>query len=110
MFGPGSAITINMSARFQVHEIDGQLTLQVEGRLSGAWVAELEQCWQAARVGDANRQFRVDLKGVTCIDQAGRYLLRLMHREGVSLVACSWMIQDILEQTYENNRSEQTDC
>lgn len=99
-----------MSARFQVHESDGQFTLQVEGRLSGAWVSELEQCWQTARAGGANRKFRVDLKGMTCIDQAGRYLLRLMHREGVHLVACRWVIQDILEQTYERDGSEQQDC
>jgi hypothetical protein len=35
--------------------------------------------------------------GVTSIDQAGRYLLQLMHRDGVSLVASGLMMQDLLD-------------
>jgi hypothetical protein len=40
----------------------------------------------------------VDLMGVTFIDQAGRYLLQLMHRDDVRLVASGLMLQDIFEQ------------
>jgi hypothetical protein len=38
----------------------------------------------------------VDLTGVTFIDQAGRYFLQLMHRDGVRFVASSLMLHDIL--------------
>jgi len=34
--------------KIQIKEFDNQLTLQVEGRLAGAFVPELEDCWQAA--------------------------------------------------------------
>jgi hypothetical protein len=39
----------------------------------------------------------VDLTGVTFIDHAGRYLLQLMHRDGVRLKASGLMVQDILD-------------
>ena len=71
--------------KIQTTDRDGQLVLQVEGRLAGAFVPELEKCWQSARAGQPNRKISVDLKSVTCIDRAGRYLLQLMHRNGVGL-------------------------
>jgi hypothetical protein len=37
----------------------------------------------------------VDLTGVTCIDQAGRYLLQWMHRDGVRLVGSGLLLQDL---------------
>jgi anti-anti-sigma regulatory factor len=59
----------------QMKELGDQLTLQVEGRLAGAFVPELENCWQTARAGQPNRKISVDLKSVTYIDRAGRSLL-----------------------------------
>jgi hypothetical protein len=38
----------------------------------------------------------VDLTSVTFIDQAGRYLLQLMYRDGVSFVASDLMLENIL--------------
>jgi hypothetical protein len=79
------------------HDAAGQLCLELEGRLAGAWVCELEHCWHTAKASHPNRKFSVDLTGVTFIDQAGRYLLQLMHRDGVSFVASSLMLQDVLD-------------
>jgi anti-anti-sigma regulatory factor len=87
--------------KIQLKELDRELILQVEGRLAGAFVPELESCWQAARVHHPNRKISVDLKNVTCIDQAGRYLLQLMHGKGVGFLRAGLAIQDILEQVME---------
>ena len=87
--------------KIQMKELDDQLTLEVEGRLSGAFVPELETCWQAARANQPNRKISVDLKSVTCIDRAGRHLLQLMHRDGVGFLRAGLAIQDILEQIME---------
>jgi anti-anti-sigma regulatory factor len=87
--------------KIQTTERDGQLVLQVEGRLAGAFVPELEKCWQTARADRPNRNISVDLKSVTCIDQAGRYLLQLMHSNGVGFRRAGLAIQDILEQIME---------
>jgi anti-anti-sigma regulatory factor len=79
------------------HDAAGQLCLELEGRLAGAWVCELEHCWHTAKASHPNRKCSVDLTGVTFIDQAGRYLLQLMHRDGVSFMASSLMLQDVLD-------------
>jgi anti-anti-sigma regulatory factor len=87
--------------KIQTTERDGQLVLQVEGRLAGAFVPELEKCWRSARADRPNRNISVDLKSVTCIDQAGRYLLQLMNSTGVGFQRAGLAIQDILEQIME---------
>ena len=87
--------------KIQMKELDDELTLHVEGRLAGAFVPELENCWQAARTNQPNRKISVDLKSVTCIDRAGRSLLQVMHRNGVGFLRAGLAIQDILEQVME---------
>ena len=87
--------------KIQMKELDDQLTLQVEGRLAGAFVPELENCWRDARASQPNRKISVDLKSVTCIDRDGRSLLQLMHRNGVGFLRAGLAIQDILEQVME---------
>jgi hypothetical protein len=84
--------------KIQMKEADGVLTLQVEGRLAGAFVPELESCWQAARADWPGRRISVDLKGVTCIDRSGRYLLQLMYGSGVRFLRAGLAVQDTLEE------------
>jgi hypothetical protein len=83
--------------KITIHDVDGPLRLELEGRLAGAWVCELEHCWRSAKANHLHRGFSVDLMGITFIDQAGRYLLQLMHRDGVRLVASGLLLQDILD-------------
>ena len=87
--------------KIETRELGDQLILQVEGRLAGAFVPELEGCWLAARVSQPNRKISVDLKSVTCVDRAGRYLLQLMHSNGVEFLRAGLAVQDILEQVME---------
>jgi len=83
--------------KMTIHDAAGQRRLGLEGRLAGAWVSELEHCWHTAQASHPNGTLSVDLTGVTFIDQAGRYLLQLMHRDGVSFVEPDLMRQDILD-------------
>jgi len=87
--------------KIQTQDFDDRVVLQVEGRLAGAFVPELENCWKAARERRPARPISVDLKNVTCIDRAGRYLLQLMHASGVGFVRAGLATQDILEQVME---------
>ena len=82
-------------------EIDGRLVLYVEGRLAGAFVPELENCWTTARSSDPGRKIAVDLSGVTCVDRSGRYLLQLMHTSGIDFLRPGIALQDILQQISE---------
>jgi hypothetical protein len=83
--------------KITVHDTAGPLRMELEGRLAGAWVYELEQCWHTAKASHPHRPLTVDLTSVTFIDQAGRYLLQLMRRDSVSFVASSLMRQDLVE-------------
>jgi len=87
--------------KIQTKELDGALILQVEGRLAGAFVPELESCWQAARAEQPERRILVDLKSVTCIDRSGRYLLQLMHGSGVGFLQACLAVQDTLDQVMD---------
>ena len=85
--------------KITLHDAQGSLRLQLEGRLAGVWVRELEHCWRTALVQHPQRTCAVDLTSVTFVDQAGRYLLQLMHRDGVHLVASRLLLQDILDHS-----------
>jgi anti-anti-sigma regulatory factor len=92
--------------KITVHDTAGHLRLALEGRLAGAWVCELEQCWLTAKASYPHRPLTVDLTSVTFIDQAGRYLLQLMHRDRVSFVTSSLMWHDLIEHITDAQESD----
>jgi len=73
--------------RVTVHDTTRVLTFQLEGRLAGPWVRQLEECWQAATAGRRGLVLRVDLTGVTYIDAEGQHCLEALHRQGAEFVA-----------------------
>ena len=77
--------------------------LELEGKITGPWVNELEGCWWLAVMVD--RPVRVMLKTVTFIDQAGRKLLTEMHRDGAELVAEGCMTKAIVEEITRGENS-----
>ncbi|HEY7164615.1 MAG TPA: hypothetical protein VIB79_08645 [Candidatus Binatia bacterium] len=77
--------------------VDGTGTiLDLEGKLAGPWVEELENCWK--QIGVESQPLRVSLKSVTFIDSAGTTLLDKMHRKGVELQAEGCMIKAIVAE------------
>ena len=84
------------------------LCLTVEGTLSGAWVDELEKCWLDASPSPDNGKVRVELSGVTFIDDKGRRLLERMLREGAELNATRVMTKAIIEEIAAGSRSAET--
>jgi hypothetical protein len=71
--------------RITVHETAGQWRVELAGRLCGPWVAEMENVWRLAKCSD--KEIEVDMRDVTGVDGAGRYLLIAMHQAGARLVA-----------------------
>jgi outer membrane protein len=69
--------------------------LTLEGKLAGAWAAEAARVWSGAPVGKPRE---VDLRGVTCADQAGRDLLHRMYCDGASLVAEGVVMTELLRE------------
>jgi len=95
--------------RITVHENQESLCFQLEGRLAGVWVKEVEQCWQSALHQQRKPILRVDLMGVTFIDDAGKTCLAAMHRQGAELVAADCLTREIVAEI-RHGRSQQQDC
>jgi hypothetical protein len=115
--------------RITVHDNPQALTFQLEGRLAGPWLRELEECWkstlarQVCGKGDSHifvdtkiervpkPILRVDLTGVTFIDDAGKTCLATMHLQGAELVAADCLTGNIvaeITQAYLPEASERT--
>jgi len=84
--------------RITIHEEPIFLTFQLEGRLAGRWVRELEECWQRAAVTQPKPNIRVDLAGVTFVDAEGQACLVGMHQQGAELVAVDCLTKAVVDE------------
>ena len=94
--------------RITVHDNPQALTFQLEGRLAGPWLRELEACWQSTLARQRKPILRVDLTGVTFIDDAGKTCLAAMYHQGAELVAADCMTKAIVAEICQG-RSEPRD-
>ena len=72
--------------------------LLVEGTIAGDWVEVLEKSWLEARNGEP---MRIDLSGVTWIDDKGRELLKRILQDGAELRATGMMTKGVIEEVIE---------
>jgi hypothetical protein len=72
-------------------------TWELEGKLTGEWVKELERCWKE-RTTPAGVPLQVHLKAVSYIDPAGKQLLADMHGHGVEIKGCGFMTKAVVEE------------
>jgi ABC-type transporter Mla MlaB component len=84
--------------RITVHHKPLALTFQLEGRLAGPWLQELEQCWQSSLARQRKPTLRVDLTGVTFIDAAGQACLAAMYRQGAEFVAADCLTKAVVAE------------
>lgn len=71
-------------------------TWELEGRLSGEWVSELERCWKERASGTGTVQ--VLLNAVSYIDPAGKQLLAVMYAQGADIQGCGCLTRAVLEE------------
>jgi hypothetical protein len=74
------------------------LTFQLEGKLAGPWVRELEECWQKTQTGNSVQALRFDLRGLTFIDTAGKAFLAARYAEGAEFVAAGCLMKSIVAE------------
>ena len=74
------------------------LTLRLEGRLEGPWVAVLAHSGSAALPNLNGRQLRIDLNGVTFVDAQGKAHLAEMCAQGAEFLAGDLETKAIVEE------------
>lgn len=92
--------------RITIHDDQESLCFQLEGRLAGPWLRELEECWKSTLAQQRKSILRVDLTGVTFIDNAGKTCLAAMHRQGAELVAADCLTREIVAEIIQASFSE----
>jgi anti-anti-sigma regulatory factor len=73
-----------------------QLLLEIEGRLAGPWVEELERSWEAERRRTPSEDIVVRLSNVTFIDEPGKELLSKIVQAGAKLEGSGCMVRAII--------------
>jgi hypothetical protein len=96
--------------RVTVHEEPRAVTFQVEGRLAGVWVRELENCWRNTLASREQSAIRVDLTGVTLVDPAGKACLEAMHRQGAEFIAADCLTKSIVAEFTQAANPENENC
>ena len=91
--------------RITVHDNPESWTFQLEGRLAGAWVREVEECRRRTLAGHCRLSVSFDLTGVTFIDADGRAYLAAMHRRGAEFVAADCLTRAIVAQIINGSHS-----
>jgi anti-anti-sigma regulatory factor len=93
--------------RITVHDNPESVTFQLEGRLAGCWVCEVEKCRQHTLAGRRRPAVCFDLTGVTFIDDAGKGYLAAMHRLGAEFVAADCLMKAIVAEIIQTAMPDQ---
>ena len=80
--------------------------IALEGRLAGAWVEQLRDCWLREVAKREPGAIRVDLADVVYADAAGRKLLESIHAQGAQLCATSLLMRATVEEIAGRKRSD----
>ncbi|MEJ2232222.1 MAG: hypothetical protein P8X46_13695 [Nitrospirales bacterium] len=92
--------------RVTVHRDETAITLQLEGRLAGPAVREAERCWQATCADNPGRPRRIDLRGVTFLDQEGKSFLSQVFRQGASFLSSGCLTRAYVEEITRSRHEE----
>jgi ABC-type transporter Mla MlaB component len=72
-------------------------TWELEGKLSGEWVSELDRLWKQ-RSAQPGITTEIHLKAVSYIDPAGKQLLAEMRANGAEIKGCGCMVRAFVEE------------
>ncbi|HKS41790.1 MAG TPA: STAS domain-containing protein [Blastocatellia bacterium] len=84
--------------RIDIQHKNESTSFTVAGKLTGAWVEELEKCWRTETATANCKSILVNLASVTFVDSAGRELLAKMRKQGVVLVPTGCLMKAIVEE------------
>jgi ABC-type transporter Mla MlaB component len=76
---------------------------ELEGKLSGEWVSELNRLWNERSPQTGSTE--VHLKAVSYIDPAGKQLLAEMRQQGAEIKGCGCMVRAFVEEIMGRKRT-----
>jgi hypothetical protein len=81
--------------------------MTLEGRVSGPWVAECDKTYRSIASSLGSRKLRIDLRGVTNLDESGKRLLGEIHQKcGADFVADTPMTKYFAQQARAQARHD----
>jgi hypothetical protein len=92
--------------KITVHDEPAARRLQVEGKLTGVSITELEKTWRAEREAPDAKPVEIDLTGMTAIDQGGKCLLFLLYKDGACLIASGAETKELIGEIANGARVE----
>lgn len=93
--------------KITVHEDAKGQTIQLEGKIVGPWVEELNRAWHTLAHSVGSQKLHLDLRGLTFVDTKGRQLLHEIYQNtNASFLADSPLTQyfadDAMQQSPKN--------
>ncbi len=91
-------------ATFKIHEIATEYRIEIVGKFTGFCVRDVEASWRSALQANLQRQVVVDISRIDGFDNAGRLLLRQMHKHGTVIAASTSHSLVFLEEVTTSRR------
>ena len=82
--------------RITIKKEDSSEVCELEGKLSGEWVCELDRVWKERSPQAGSTE--VHLKAISYIDPAGKELLAEMRQQGAEIRGCGCMVRAFVEE------------
>ena len=83
------------------------VTLRLEGRIAGSWVAEFDRTWHSLAPSLESKKLRVDLRGVSYIDAGGQQILSDIYKKvGADFQTNSIWIDWIVQEARQGNHKK----
>ena len=89
--------------RITVHKNSQTPRLQLEGRLAGPWVTELDECWRRTFASNRQPNIDVDLTGLMSFDPAGKAYLAAMYRQGAKFIVADCETKSIVDEIVDKS-------
>ncbi|KAA6456627.1 hypothetical protein DYQ86_24485 [Acidobacteria bacterium AB60] len=90
--------------KITIRETDEGQTISLEGRVVGAWAAELKRVWTAKAAELAGQGVSLDMREVTYMDEDGKQVLRQIENEsGAQLIATTPWTRQLVAQIRDTN-------
>jgi len=84
--------------RISIINEDSRTVINLEGKLTGEWVKELEQSWNKAKLEHEGKPVEVVLRAVSYEDEAGKKLLADLAAQGAELKGCGCMTGALIQE------------